>query len=795
MSTPAARRAKPKIKPPRKHGNDISIDQTWAELARNIREIQNNNASNLSFEHNYRFAYNMVLLRHGEKLYNGVKQLVAENLETLAKERIIPVFPTGMVKDGPQLSQESEILLKALKSVWDDHTSNMTRLGQILQYMDRVHTKSANVPPTWDVGLDLFLRHILRSPIKDHLVSAVLNEIQYEREGYMINRSTVKGCVDVFLGLIADADTQETVYKRDLEPPFLKESEAFYRAEGERLAETCDSPEYLRRAEAHFLAEEDRIHHYLHHQTEPALRSILQDHLLSRHLTHILSAPTGLDSMLDMDKYDDLDRLFRLFSMVPAGIPSLKRALRESISRRGKEINQLSLGGSAEPKAEPEKGKGKGKARATAQSDALSSALRWVQDVLNLKDKFDTAWEKSFQSNRDVESTLNEAFGTFINMNEKSPEFISLFIDDHLKRGLKGKSDDEVEQVLDKTITVFRYITEKDVFERYYKAHLSKRLLNARSVSDDAERGMLAKLKVECGFQFTQKLEGMFHDMKISAEHMDKFRAHLLRGTSLQPPAEVSVIVMTSTFWPVSMVPVPCAMPGVLLKSCQAYERFYMSQHSGRRLTWQPSLGHADVRVRFNARTHDLNVSTMALVVLLLFEDVEDDQFLTYGEIKEATGIADAELQRHLQSLACAKFKILKKHPHSRDVDPSDSFSFNADFSAPMQKIKISTVSSRPESNDERKETRDHIDEERRHQTDACIVRIMKDRKRCGHNDLINEVTRQLSSRFHPNPLDIKKRIENLIEREYLERCDDRKSYNYLALSNGTSSMKAKVVI
>ena len=112
--------------------------------------------------------------------------------------------------------------------------------------------------------------------------------------------------------------------------------------------------------------------------------------------------------MLDMDKYDDLDRLFRLFSMVPAGIPSLKRALRESISRRGKEINQLSLGGSAEPKAEPEKGKGKGKARATAQSDALSSALRWVQDVLNLKDKFDTAWEKSFQSNRDVESTLNE---------------------------------------------------------------------------------------------------------------------------------------------------------------------------------------------------------------------------------------------------------------------------------------------------------------------------------------------------------------------------------------------------
>lgn len=46
----------------------------------------------------------------------------------------------------------------------------------------------------------------------------------------------------------------------------------------------------------------------------------------------------------------------------------------------------------------------------------------------------------------------------------------------------------------------------------------------------------------------------------------------------------------------------------------------------------------------------------------------------------------------------------------------------------------------------------------------ACIVRIMKDRKHMTHNDLVNEVTRQLASRFQPNPMAIKKRIEGLIE-------------------------------
>jgi cullin 3 len=85
--------------------------------------------------------------------------------------------------------------------------------------------------------------------------------------------------------------------------------------------------------------------------------------------------------------------------------------------------------------------------------------------------------------------------------------------------------------ILDKTITLFRFITEKDIFERYYKAHLAKRLLLNRSVSDDAERGMLAKLKVECGFQFTVKLEGMFHDMKLSADATQAYREHVSQTT------------------------------------------------------------------------------------------------------------------------------------------------------------------------------------------------------------------------------------------------------------------------
>jgi cullin 3 len=82
-------------------------------------------------------------------------------------------------------------------------------------------------------------------------------------------------------------------------------------------------------------------------------------------------------------------------------------------------------------------------------------------------------------------------------------------------------------------------------------------------------------------------------------------------------------------------------------------------------------------------------------------------------------------------------------------------------------------LATKVESDTERKHTQDKVDEERQHQIEAAIVRIMKNRKLMEHNALIAEVTTQLSPRFLPNPVMTKKRIEALIDREYLERSPD----------------------
>lgn len=119
------------------------MDQTWNTLAVNLKEVLNNNARHLSFEENHRYAYKLVLWKQGEMLYKGTTNLIVENLNRLAQEDLYPVFPTGASSEPTQQSHEAELLLKALRKVWDEHKSNVVKLSQLLNYMVRSRLRCA----------------------------------------------------------------------------------------------------------------------------------------------------------------------------------------------------------------------------------------------------------------------------------------------------------------------------------------------------------------------------------------------------------------------------------------------------------------------------------------------------------------------------------------------------------------------------------------------------------------------------------------------------------------------------
>jgi len=379
---------------------------------------------------------------------------------------------------------------------------------------------------------------------------------------------------------------------------------------------------------------------------------------------------------------------------------------------------------------------------------------------------------------------LKQAFEGFLNRDTRTAQYLSLFVDDMFRKGLKGMSSDvEIDTSLEQVVTIFRFLQDKDVFEAFYKQHLARRLLNGRSLSDEAEKTMISKLKSECGHLYTSKLEGMFQDMKQSEELVKQYKTHTASSAAA---IELKVSVLTSGFWPNATVP-PCILPPDAADACQKFETFYLAKHTGRRLSWQPNQGTVDLKALMPKSRHELNVTTYQMALLVLFNQ---HPTLTMGQIASKTQIPADELKRHLMSLYVnPKCRVLVREAagereKSKEPQDEDTFVVNPQFECKLYRVKVPLVQLKAPIEEVVKHEAipQAVEEDRKHLIEAVVVRIMKSRKTLDHNQLVMETTRHLQSRFQPTPLMIKQRIEKLIEREYLERCQsDRKKYNYLA--------------
>ena len=197
---------------------------------------------------------------------------------------------------------------------------------------------------------------------------------------------------------------------------------------------------------------------------------------------------SGIVGMLEFQKTEDLERMYKLLCRV---------ALQTIASRVSAHFRQ----------------EGKGKALVNAITSGTISGLNFIevylfiilfptyfissifcsQSLLSLKDRYDM-----FLVTNDPIFTkmMSSDLKYFLSLDLKSTEHLSLFIDDKLKKGDKGMTEQDIDLVLDKTMVLFHFLQEKDIFEHYYQQHLAKRLLLNKSVSDDSEKLMLSKLKV-----------------------------------------------------------------------------------------------------------------------------------------------------------------------------------------------------------------------------------------------------------------------------------------------------------
>jgi cullin-4 len=240
---------------------------------------------------------------------------------------------------------------------------------------------------------------------------------------------------------------------------------------------------------------------------------------------------------------------------------------------------------------------------------------------------------------------------------------------------------------------------------------------------------------------------------------------------------EMTVSVLTTTNWP-TYTPPELNIPPLISAHIAWFEDFYFSKFkAGRRLIWQHGLAQCIVKATFPHQRRELAVSFAQAVALLAFNDADT---LTCAEAGAVCGLKGSDLKRTMMSLAMPRTPVLKKLTGGKKISGSDKFAFNKAFKSRLFRVKINALQLK-ETKEEARATTEEVAKDRQYQTDAAIVRIMKTRKRLSHTLLMSELLGQL--RFPAEPAMIKKRIESLIDREYLERDEEEETPTYVYLA------------
>lgn len=760
------------------------FEPCWETLRDALTDIHKKNAGRLSFEQLYRASYKIVLRRKGELLYERVKAFEEEWFRDHIMPRIAELISNNLVSKAliqPPTSsaherrEMGERFLRGVRDAWEDHNTSMNMIADILMYLDRAYTAATKNPTIFAATIGLFREHILKNSLGpasaelDHqfvvfdiLNAVVLDLINMERDGDIIDRNLLRKITSMLEDLYETDEEIENqkLYLTVFEPQYIENSSNFYRSECEKLLRESDASSWLRHTQRRLNEEQDRCETTISILTSDKIAKVVQTHLFMARMDDFLAMEgSGLRVMIDNDRLEDLSILYQLISRVDRNKAPLMGPLQNRVMELGLEIEQTLKNTdfstpAAGANAEGEDGDAKESTKIqtlSAAAQQTAAAIKWVDDVLLLKDKFDNFWVNCFDKDIMIQSAVTKSFSDFINMFPRSSEFVSLFIDDNLKRGIRGKTEAEVDVVLDKAIVLLRYLTDRDMFERYYQKHLARRLLHGKSETH-TEKEMVLRMKSEMGNHFTSKFEGMFKDMELSKDLTESYRDHIQSlGDVDTKQVDLNISVLTTNNWPPEVMGrtasqegdsrVECIYPPTIKRLQDSFFKYYLKDRSGRVLTWVGSAGSADIKCVFprvpgketgplsKERRYELNVSTYGMIILLLFNDLGDGESLSFEEIQAKTNIPQVDLIRTLASLSIApKARVLLKNPMSKSIKPSDTFSFNAQFVSKTIKIKAPTISSlsKVEGDDERKETQKKNDQTRAHVIDAAIVRIMK---------------------------------------------------------------------
>lgn len=315
---------------------------------------------------------------------------------------------------------------------------------------------------------------------------------------------------------------------------------------------------------------------------------------------------------------------------------------------------------------------------------------------------------------------------------EKEDDFaLTSFVESVVLTGERCRK--EVESELEFAVFMSSCLPNPETFLETNRLNLAKRLLSSFAITE-LEKLFLTKLAWRFGNCSTMKSEAMLRDYLYSQENR-----------LLDFQGNFSVLYLTSANWPTSPSFSSLSLP-VEIKDCyEAFHRMHDDRFPSRKLQWIHSLGNVQLNVRWGKTKSVFTIETDPVrgSLLLLFNKRSK---WTITELSIAINLSEECTIAILSSLSSSELPILHVR-ESRMVECNEEFASSCSILTSLKIEKQQDCSA---------------------MLDSVIVRIMKSRTQLTHVELMTEIMTSLKTKIEV--ANIHKRIDSLLDREYLQR-------------------------
>ena len=352
-------------------------------------------------------------------------------------------------------------------------------MNRIFTYLDRFYTKAKSKNSLCQNAIGLY-KTFFFDKIEDTIYKEVNKLIKEDRNCNIESRPKIKIILKILydidlsnpkivkennkLSWIAEKDTEnrnETPYQdRWYDKYFKGDTIKYAKEKGNSDIHNMSAPEYIL-SQLKFISEENiRKKEYINSKYHSKLNDINYKFLIGENSQELSKMDTGIPYMFQTKRNEELTKTFELFKLYPESLNVITEAFMPYIKKRGEEINQ--------------------------NKEVTKDPKKFIPQLIALKKEMDNLVADCFENHPMFQDKKNKAFSQFM-IKEHYAKQLSNYTDFCMRNGFKGKSQEEIENILNDIIGLFKCLNSKLVFQIEANKKMSDRLIKNVSLSLNTE--------------------------------------------------------------------------------------------------------------------------------------------------------------------------------------------------------------------------------------------------------------------------------------------------------------------